>query len=113
MTSEISRECAFIITHGLRVRAERQRPGSSAAWPPRARARRRSVPPCITAMRSLIPRISGSSEEIMMIAMPCSARSTMRRWISDFDPTSTPCVGSSRISTSGLIASQRASATFC
>ena len=34
-------------------------------------------------------------------------------WISDFEPTSTPCVGSSRISTSGLIASQRASATFC
>jgi hypothetical protein len=33
-------------------------------------------------------------------------------WISDFAPTSTPCVGSSRISTSGSIASQRASATL-
>src|SRR6516225_7090831 len=32
-------------------------------------------PPRITAIRSLIPRTSGSSDEIMMIAIPCSARS--------------------------------------
>ena len=71
------------------------------------------VPPCITAILSLIPRISGSSEDIMTIAIPCSARSTIIWWISDFDPMSTPCVGSSRIITSGSMASQRATATFC
>ena len=36
-------------------------------------------------------------EEIIRLAIPCSARSTIRRWISACDPTSTPCVGSSRI----------------
>src|SRR5579883_1001512 len=66
-----------------------------------------------TAMRSDMPRISGSSEEIMRIATPSWARSTIRRWISDLEPTSTPWVGSSRIMTEGRMASQRASATFC
>ena len=37
----------------------------------------------------------------------------MSRWISDFAPTSMPCVGSSRIITCGSVASQRDSATFC
>ena len=36
------------------------------------------VPACMTATRSLIPRISGSSEEIIRIAMPRSARSCIR-----------------------------------
>ena len=45
--------------------------------------------------------------------MPRPASSPISRWISAFAPTSTPCVGSSRISTVGLAASQRARATFC
>ena len=57
----------------FRVNAFRQR-GSVAMM----------APPCITAMRSLIPRISGSSDDIMMIASPCAARSTIIWWISDF-----------------------------
>src|SRR6185312_14183971 len=65
------------------------------------------VPACMTAMRSLMPRISGSSYEIMMIAMPRSARSCINLWISALDPTSTPWVGSSRMSTDGPVASQR------
>ena len=36
----------------------------------------------------------------------------MMRWISDLAPTSTPCVGSSRIRTEGLVASQRADDDF-
>ena len=44
---------------------------------------------------------------------PAPASSPISRWISAFAPTSTPCVGSSRISTAGSVASQRASATFC
>ena len=71
------------------------------------------VPPRITAMRSLMPRTPGSSDEIIRIASPCSASSWISAWISAFAPTSTPCVGSSRISTRGSVASQRASATFC
>ena len=47
------------------------------------------------------------------MARPCAARSTIRRWISAFAPTSTPWVGSSRMRTEGRVASQRASATFC
>src|SRR6185503_253300 len=46
-----------------------------------------SAPPRRTPTRSLIPRISGSSEEIIRIASPFSARSTISRWISDFAPT--------------------------
>ena len=60
-----------------------------------------------------MPRISGSSDEIISTARPRSASSCMSAWISDFEPTSTPCVGSSRMSTFGEIASHRASATFC
>ena len=71
------------------------------------------VPPCITAIRSLMPRISGSSDEIMMIASPLAASSPINRWISDLAPTSTPWVGSSRIRTDGSEFNQRASATFC
>ena len=60
------------------------------------------VPARITAMRSLMPSTSGSSDEIMTIARPRSARSCISPWISAFAPTSTPCVGSSRIRTIGL-----------
>src|SRR5262249_11111708 len=92
---------------------------------PRARWRRPSCvasargstpairPARITAILSLIPRISGISEEIMRMATPSRASSTMSAWISGFAPTSTPCVGSSRTSTDGRVASQRESATFC
>ena len=37
----------------------------------------------------------------------------MIRWISSLAPTSTPCVGSARTSTSGRSTSWRASTTFC
>ena len=36
-------------------------------------------PWCMTRMRSLMPRISGSSELIMRMALPCWARRLMRR----------------------------------
>ena len=85
-----------------------------ASWVASARSSSPTiVPPCITAMRSLMPRISGSSDEIITIASPPPASSLISRWISALAPTSTPCVGSSRISTAGDAASQRASATFC
>ena len=46
---------------------------------------------------------------------PVPARRARRiiAWISAFAPTSMPCVGSSRISTAGLVDNHRASATFC
>ena len=47
------------------------------------------------------------------MASPRPASSLMSRWISALAPTSTPWVGSSRISSAGFAASQRASATFC
>ena len=66
-------------SRGDAARRERRR---RAAWPSasarirswRRRAARSSVativPPCITAMRSLMPRISGSSDEIIRMARP-------------------------------------------
>src|SRR5206468_2539764 len=56
---------------------------------------------------------SGNSDEIKTIATPLSARRSMISWISAFAPMSTPCVGSSSMSTTGLIESHLASATFC
>ena len=47
------------------------------------------------------------------MARPSAASARISRWISALAPMSTPCVGSSRISTRGFVASQRASATFC
>ena len=47
----------------------------------------------------ILPFLEEYSEEIIMMARPCAARSTIRLWISDFEPTSTPCVGSSRMIT--------------
>ena len=69
-------------------RAARRR-GGSAAGPPRAR-RRRTAPP--SRRRRARPRSF---------------------WICALAPTSTPRVGSSRISTLGSVISQRASSTFC
>src|SRR5205823_14762633 len=52
-------------------------------------------PPLMTSTRSLMPRTSGSSLEIIRIAMPSPASFRMRRWISALAPTSIPRVGSS------------------
>ncbi len=85
-----------------------------ASWLAWSRSRIPTIfPACITAIRSLMPRTSGSSDEIMRMASPRPASSLMSRWISAFAPTSTPCVGSSRIKSAGRAASQRTSATFC
>src|SRR5439155_3958577 len=72
-----------------------------------------TVPPRRTVMRSLMPRISGSSDEIIRMAIPWAASAPMSRCISALAPTSIPWVGSSRMRTAGSAASQRASATFC
>ena len=47
------------------------------------------------------------------MATPWAASSDIRAWISDFAPTSIPCVGSSRTRTDGRVTSQRLRATFC
>ena len=60
-----------------------------------------------------MPRISGSSEEIIRTASPCAASSLISRWISALAPTSMPRVGSSMISSRGLVASHLPSTTFC
>ena len=67
----------------------------------------------ITRMRSLMPRTSGSSLEIMRMPRPCCASSLSRRWISALAPTSTPRVGSSTMSILGLLASHLPTTTFC
>ena len=73
-----------------------------ASWVAAGRSSTPTIaPPCITAIRSLMPRISGSSDEIIRMARPRPASSLMRRWISALAPTSTPWVGSSRIRTTG------------
>ena len=60
-----------------------------------------------------MPRISGSSDEIIRIERPCAASFEMIWWIAALVPTSTPCVGSSRIRIFGSAASHLESATFC
>ena len=67
----------------------------------------------MTRMRSLIPRTSGSSLEIIRMPSPCWASSLRSRWISALAPTSTPRVGSSTISSLGLLASHLPTTTFC
>ena len=62
---------------------------------------------------SLTASTSGSSDEIIMTAMPRAASCTRIWCTSALAPTSTPRVGSSTISTLGSRASQRASTTFC
>src|SRR5665647_1252336 len=70
-------------------------------------------PSCITMTRSAIPSTSGSSEEIIKIAIPCPARSDSNRWTSLLVPTSMPRVGSSTMSSFGCVASHLARTTFC
>ncbi len=67
----------------------------------------------MTSSRSLTASTSSRSEEITSTARPSAASASTRRWTSALAPTSMPCVGSSRISTFGRVASPRASATFC
>ncbi len=69
-------------------------------------------PSDITTIRSLAASSSGSSEEMMMTALPDLARSRISAMISDFEPMSMPAVGSSRISR-GSAASHLAMTTFC
>ena len=56
-------------------------------------------------MRSLMPITSGSSDEIINMAMPSSARARRRSWIADLAPTSMPRVGSSKSMTVAFVAS--------
>src|SRR3954470_18029267 len=70
-------------------------------------------PSCMTSTRSAMPSTSGSSLEIIRTATPWPASSLIRRWTSDFVPTSMPRVGSSTMSTFGLVASHFPSTTFC
>ena len=70
-------------------------------------------PARMTRMRSLMPMTSGSSLEIMMIAMPFCANSLIRRWISALAPTSMPRVGSSMMRMRGSVASHFDRPTFC
>ena len=86
-------------------------PTPAAAWITRsgvASARDSSAtsrPSRITRIRSLMPRTSGSSEEMRRIVRPCVARCEIVRWTSAFVPTSTPWVGSSRSRIFGSAAS--------
>src|SRR5690606_15041319 len=70
-------------------------------------------PSHMTTIRSDRRRTSGSSDEIMTIALPWSASVRRRSWISSFAPTSMPRVGSSTTSTSQSRTSHLASTTFC
>ena len=60
-------------------------------------------PSDIVSILWLTPSTSGISEEITITASPCSARPAIRAWIADFEPTSIPRVGSSRINKSGSL----------
>ncbi|MNT82291.1 hypothetical protein D3C72_2220040 [compost metagenome] len=64
-------------------------------------------------MRSLMPRISGSSEETMMTLSPCATSSAMKPCTAALEPISMPLVGSSRMMTLGRVASHLAITTFC
>src|SRR5690606_4558528 len=66
-----------------------------------------------TTIRSERRTTSSSSEETKMTATPVSASCATASWISALAPTSMPRVGSSRMSSSGSVASQRPSSTFC
>ena len=67
----------------------------------------------MTITRSDIPKISGSSDETMMIAAPFAASSRMKAWTAAFEATSMPLVGSSRMITCGSVASHLPITTFC
>ena len=67
----------------------------------------------MTATRSLIPKISGSSEEIITTAAPWRISSLMMLYTSIFAPTSMPRVGSSKMMTFERLNSHLANTTFC
>jgi len=95
---------------GRRPERKEHEPGLGGLLP-RQRAGDRSIVYDADAIAH--PEDLGKLRGISRIAMPSSAMRRMRSWISAFEPTSTPCVGSSSIITLGPIASQQASATFC
>src|SRR5690606_14390230 len=66
-----------------------------------------------TRIRSLRRTTSSSSEEMKTTDMPSRERSATSFWISALAPMSMPRVGSSRTSSRGEVASQRARSTFC
>ncbi len=71
-------------------------------------------PACITTIRSLKPRISGSSDEIIGLTRPFAASSPIKPVDLGLRPTSTPCVGSSRIRTdASVFRAIGPRATFC
>ena len=72
-----------------------------------------SRPSCMTSTRSAMPSTSGSSLETMRTATPSAASCDSSRCTSALVPTSMPRVGSSTISTRGLVDSHLASTTFC
>ena len=83
-------------------------------WLAFSRSNSATISPCrITMIRSQAPISSGMSEEISRIARPCSANSETMRCTSALAWMSMPWVGSSRMSSRGLVASHLASTTFC
>ena len=58
----------------------------------------------ITTTLSHIPKISGSSDEIIIIDIPESTNSPINSCTADLDLTSIPFVGSSKIIISGFVA---------
>ena len=69
-------------------------------------------PSRITTIRSLIARTSGSSDEIIKIAILCAASSPIKRCTSAFAPISIPRVGSSRINTFGCVSNHLTTLLF-
>ncbi len=70
-------------------------------------------PSAMTSTRSQRSGSSSGSEDMTRTAMPRAASVRMSRWISTRAPTSTPRVGSSRMSTFGCNSSHRPMTTFC
>ena len=70
-------------------------------------------PSHITTTRCDRRRISGNSDEITTIALPCAANASISLWISAFAPTSMPRVGSSKKRMSQSRSSHFAITTFC
>jgi len=67
----------------------------------------------MTATRSDMPRISGSSDDTMITDRPCATSSAMKPCTAALEPMSMPLVGSSRMMTFGRVASHLPSTTFC
>ena len=70
-------------------------------------------PQYMVTARSLSSTISSISEEISKMASPCSLSCSIMAYTSPRAAASMPRVGSSRISTLGSVASERAITTFC